>query len=457
MNDAEKYRRQLDRVSFSPDFEQRTAQLMAQAAEEKELASMKTKKPLRIMIAAAAAVALMTTTVFAISALLSPAQVAEQTGNAAIAEAFRSEEAVLLNETAQAGDYTITLLGMTTGQELMFINDMPVESDRSYIVVAVARTDGTAIAPEEELLAPSGENSITFSPLVEGWAPHHVNAWSLNCSGHGTTVEGVRYYLFDYENLGIFADRTVYLAVYEGFAPSTSIFTMAGDGTISYAEGYEGVRLMFTLPLDPAKADPEAAQRLLIEQGILNEDGTFYDDVTAGADGTDGVPTTTAEAEYGGFTPTTATAAVEDIDDALTAYIEAELAIDSPAPSGWVWPVSSGRVTRFFGPSSNPSRSDSDHIVIACSDGDTVASAISGTVTEAAYSPEHGNYVVISGGDDVRIMYGHLSDITVTAGQSVAAGDKIGTAGSTGRVTGVCLSFYVFVNGTAVDPIERYE
>lgn len=420
---------------------------------------MKNKKTIKVLIAAAAALMLMTTTVFAISALLSPAQVAEQTGNQEIAEAFRSENAVLINETVTAGDYTITLLGMTSGQELQIINDMPVEAERSYVVVSVERNDGVPIDPENELLAPSQENSITFSPLVEGWAPHYVNAWSLSCGAHGTTVDGVRYYLFDYANLEMFADRTVYLAVYEGFAPTIDIFTMSDDGTISYADGYEGVRVMFTLPLDPSKADPEAARQLLIDQGILNEDGTVYDDVTASEntseESADAVQTTTVEAEYDDFIPTTVS--IEAVDETLNAWIKVELAIDDHAQSGWVWPVASKQITKLFGPSSNPARKDSDHIVISCNNGDTVVSAVSGVVTEAASSPELGNYVVISGEDNVRIQYGHLSDISAVVGQNVAAGDKIGSAGATGHVTGACLSFYVFVNDKAVDPVGFYD
>lgn len=459
MNEAQEYRRQLNRVAFSPDFEQRTVRLMADAAEEKEIASMKSKKLLKIIVAAAAAVAMLTTTAFALSALLSPAQVAEQTGQSEIADAFRSEDAILINEAVSAGDYTVTLLGMTSGQALHYIDYMPVEVERSYVVVSVERNDGTPIDPYEEILAPSGENSITFSPLVEGWAPHLVNAWSLNCGAHGITAEGIRYYLFDYSNLEIFADRTVYLAVYEGFAPSTDIFAMAEDGTISYSDGYNGARAMFTLPLDPAKADPEAAMQLLIGQGIINEDGTVYDDTEESVPEETSAQTTTstAEADYSGAVTTTATAAVEDIDEALNVQIKAELEIDSPAQSGWMWPVDSRTVTKLFGPSSNPLRKDSDHIVIACNNGDKVVSAISGSVTEVSYSSEYGNYVVISGEDNIRILYGHLSEITVAVGQSVTAGDRVGSAGATGNVTGSCLSFYVYVSGKAVDPIGFYE
>lgn len=439
MNYNQNYRKQFESVIFSPDFEQRTVQLMAKAAEEKELVSMKSNKTIRIIIAAAIAVAILTTTAFALSALLSPAQVAEHTGQYDIADAFRSDEAVLLNDSVSAGDYTITLLGMTSGKELQYIDGMPAEVDQDYVVVSVVRNDGTPISIDENILAPSGSGSISFSPLVEGWAPHLVNAWSLNCGAHGTTVDGIRYYLFEYSGLELFADHTVYMAIYEGLAPSTNIFTMAEDGTISYAESYEGVRAMLTLPLDPAKADPKAATQLLIDQGILNEDGTVYDG---------------SEADSEAFDTTTATASDENMDEVL---IEAELAISSPAGSGWVWPVESRKITRLFGSSSNPAMKDSDHIVISCNSGDRVVSAISGTVTEADTSAEYGNYVVISAGDGICIRYEHLKECSVSVGQSVSAGDNVGLAGATGNVTGVCLSFYVYVNGEVTDPISFYK
>ena len=62
----------------------------------------------------------------------------------------------------------------------------------------------------------------------------------------------------------MFADRTVYLAFYEdGFAPSAEKFTMAEDGSIAFAGDYEGAHALFTLPLDPALADPAAAETMV--------------------------------------------------------------------------------------------------------------------------------------------------------------------------------------------------
>ncbi len=134
-----------------------------------------------------------------------------------------------------------------------------------------------------------------------------------------------------------------------------------------------------------------------------------------------------------------------------------EAAPESSAEYSWVWPVSGSRITRAFGPSDNPLRGSSDHITIACDRGETVVSAISGKVTEAAFAPEYGNYVVVCGDNNVRTMYAHLDEISVSVGQTAAAGDRIGTAGATGMVTGPCLSFYVYVNDQAADPVSFYE
>lgn len=180
---------------------------------------------------------------------------------------------------------------------------------------------------------------------------------------------------------------------------------------------------------------------------------------------------TTAYANQDNRTDPPAAVSAVDIDE-LISSADADIPEDTPAAEpeeapevipetapeySWVWPASSTRITRAFGPSENPLRADSDHITIACDYGDRIVSAISGKVTETAFSPEHGNYVVICGGDNVRTMYSHLKDISVTAGQTVAAGEKIGTAGAIGMVTGVCLSFYVFVSDQAVDPVSFYE
>jgi murein DD-endopeptidase MepM/ murein hydrolase activator NlpD len=86
--------------------------------------------------------------------------------------------------------------------------------------------------------------------------------------------------------------------------------------------------------------------------------------------------------------------------------------------------------------------------------GATVFAAGSGTVISAAKKGSYGNTVVIDHGGGLSTVYGHLSHISVSEGQSVSAGQRVGAIGSSGLSTGPHLHFETRVDGRAVDPMR---
>lgn len=122
----------------------------------------------------------------------------------------------------------------------------------------------------------------------------------------------------------------------------------------------------------------------------------------------------------------------------------------------WVWPTTSNEISTVFGYQSSSGKM-SDHINIKGEKGDEIFAAVDGQVIEIGVDREYGNYVVIESDNNIKIIYGHLEDVSITVNDPVKAGEKIGTIGRSGTATGYCLSFAVFANNVAVDPMSYYE
>ncbi len=143
--------------------------------------------------------------------------------------------------------------------------------------------------------------------------------------------------------------------------------------------------------------------------------------------------------------------------------IEAEKAAAAEAArtyggGAFVWPCpSSQRVTSDYGPREAPmSGASSNHkgIDIGAAAGADIVAAAEGTVKAAAYSSTAGNYVMIDHGSGIYTVYMHASQITVSVGTEVVAGQVIAKVGSTGVSTGNHLHFGVSVGGEYVSPWE---
>ncbi len=104
---------------------------------------------------------------------------------------------------------------------------------------------------------------------------------------------------------------------------------------------------------------------------------------------------------------------------------------------------------RFF---NNEPRSPHRGMDISGQRGTPVVAPLAGTVIERDDFYFTGNAVFVDHGQGLVTLYAHLDSIDVEAGQCVAAGQRLGSIGSTGRVTGPHLHFATYLNGTAVDP-----
>ena len=141
----------------------------------------------------------------------------------------------------------------------------------------------------------------------------------------------------------------------------------------------------------------------------------------------------------------------------------------APSGSGYVWPCPG-----FYYLSSewNEDRGSYNHGAIDIAGSgimwSNVLASASGTVVIASNTCSHnygkyyscgcgggyGNYVWIDHGNGKATVYAHLSDLTVSEGDYVSAGQLIGYVGSTGHSTGPHLHFTVYKNGKLINPMS---
>ena len=95
-------------------------------------------------------------------------------------------------------------------------------------------------------------------------------------------------------------------------------------------------------------------------------------------------------------------------------------------------------------------------IDIPAESGTAITAAAGGTVTEAGYDPDWGNYLVLNHGNGMETVYAQCLSLSVTVGDSVTAGEQIAAVGSTGLSTGPHLHFEVRQNGEAQNPVAYF-
>lgn len=126
----------------------------------------------------------------------------------------------------------------------------------------------------------------------------------------------------------------------------------------------------------------------------------------------------------------------------------------------FIWPTPSCTyITSRFGMRIHPvtgQQKTHTGLDIGAAYGADILAAAGGTVTLAGTNGGYGNCVMIDHGNGYVTLYGHLSSISVSSGQSVSQGETIGYVGDTGIVTGPHLHFEVLSGGSRIDPEQFF-
>ncbi|MCD9876378.1 M23 family metallopeptidase [Streptomyces guryensis] len=127
------------------------------------------------------------------------------------------------------------------------------------------------------------------------------------------------------------------------------------------------------------------------------------------------------------------------------------------APTGFTLPVTGGTVgTGYHVPGSMWSSGYHTGVDFVVPTGTSIKSVGAGTVVSAGWGGAYGNQVVVRLADGYYAQYGHMSQISVSAGQTVTEGQQLGLSGATGNVTGPHLHFEIRTTpdyGSDVDPV----
>ena len=116
-----------------------------------------------------------------------------------------------------------------------------------------------------------------------------------------------------------------------------------------------------------------------------------------------------------------------------------------------IWPVK-GHVTSGFGPRDGEFHKGID---ICAPTGTNIFAAMDGKVLSSGWNDGgYGNLIIIQHSNGIKTVYGHCSKLSVSAGQNVSLGQKIGEVGMTGDATAPHCHFEIRISDNPVNPLE---
>ncbi|MFG2485017.1 M23 family metallopeptidase [Streptomyces virginiae] len=124
--------------------------------------------------------------------------------------------------------------------------------------------------------------------------------------------------------------------------------------------------------------------------------------------------------------------------------------------AGFVAPVIGGINTPYKASGSMWAGGTHSGVDFGATFGTSVKAVSAGTVVSAGWAGSYGNQVILQHADGHFSQYGHMSQLSVSAGQTVTVGQEVGLVGSTGNSTGPHLHFEIRTTqdyGSDIDPL----
>lgn len=201
--------------------------------------------------------------VYAYFHYMTPAQIAEKMELHKLAEQFGKHQDNI--QSISSKGYRINYLGIVTGKNLeKGLEGAEVDREKTYIVTAIQKENGKAMTYSDRFFV---------SPLIAGLEPIHYNLSTMGGTATHMIQNGIQYSITTCDSIGIFADRTMYLAVQEGNSLNGEAYTLhAETGEIKANANYPNINVLFPIQLDKSMADKEKAAAYIAEtENGLNE------------------------------------------------------------------------------------------------------------------------------------------------------------------------------------------
>ena len=167
--------------------------IMRQARRDQSVIRWNIRKMAAVAALAITVVAVSGGTVYAAWKYLNPKEAATEVGDQKLADAFGDKGTAIEHECQTENGYKVTMLGVVSGKNisdnLITDDNGTILENRSYIVTAFSKEDGTAFEESED----NKVGQFYVSPYIKGQDPAKVNIYHMDGVCHSFIKNGIYY------------------------------------------------------------------------------------------------------------------------------------------------------------------------------------------------------------------------------------------------------------------------